>query len=152
MLSREQRDRLRAATIVAARLRKAGKKPPMHKPSKPDRGRVRDNTYLAWIRRLPCLAGTVEGGCQGTVESAHVRFADAAAGWDAPGLQRKPSDLRALPLCSLHHQHDQHRGNERAFYERLGVNAPALCAALRAAFEADRDGAAVIRQHTRRAA
>lgn len=123
-----------------------------HPPVKPTRGRVRDNTHLAWIRRLPCIAGLVEGGCDGSIEAAHVRFADAASGWDAPGMQRKPSDDRALPLCRHHHQQDQHTGSERAFWARLGVWPPVLCKALYAASKAGGEGLLIIQTHLEDAA
>lgn len=106
--------------------------------------RERDAGFLAWVRRLPCMAGAIEGGCEGSVQAAHLRFSDAAKGRINSGLQSKPSDKWATPLCASHHLHDQHSAAERAFWERLGVDPGDLCMALYAAYLADEDGAAVV--------
>ena len=108
--------------------------------------RQRDNGYLAWLRRLPCVAGVIEGGCAGPIQAAHIRFSDAGRGRVNPGMMRKPDDSSAVSLCERHHLHDQHRGSERKFWERLGVEPSALAAALYAAYQAGGDGAAVIRE------
>lgn len=107
-------------------------------PVKADRGRVRDNPYLAYLRRQPCEAcGTTQ-----RIEAAHIRSGYAEAGWSPTGMQVKPSDFRALSLCALCHREGpnaQHRGNERAFWERLGIYPPERCAEVYADFEAGRD-------------
>lgn len=108
--------------------------------------RERNNIYLAWLRRLPCVAGAAEGCCVGPVEAAHLRFSDAARGRINSGMQAKPADRWATPLCNHHHQHDQHKGNERAFWDRLGIDPGDLCEALHAAFLAGQEGAPVVRR------
>jgi hypothetical protein len=86
--------------------------------------RVTDNAHLAFIRRLPCVA------CGASpCDAAHVRFGDAARGKINAGMQRKPDDSWTLPLDRRCHER-QHSGNERAFYEALGIDALALCEAL----------------------
>lgn len=112
------------------------------------RGRERDPGFLAFLRRLPCVAGMVEAGCSGPIEAAHIRFSDARAGRINPGMQAKPDDRWATPLCRHHHQHDQHAGAERAFWERLEIEPGALSTALFEAYQADRDGLAVLREFT----
>lgn len=84
-----------------------------------------DAAYLAMVRHLPCLYCGVEP-CG---ESAHVRFASAAFG-KASGLQMKPEDKWALPLCRDDHlnaRHAQHRRNEEAFWQALGINPLIVC-------------------------
>lgn len=89
---------------------------------KADRGRVRDAGFLAYLRRQPCEARHM-GDCSGAIEAAHVRYSDAAKGAVNPGMQRKNHDRHCNPLCHFHHQHDQHKRNERAFWARLGKDA-----------------------------
>lgn len=112
------------------------------------RPRVRDNGFLAFLRRLPCIAGLVEGGCSGPIEAAHLRFSDFARARINPGMGCKPSDQFANPLCDGHHIHDQHEGRERSFWERLGVDPADLCADLYAAYLAGEDGEPIVRRHT----
>lgn len=107
--------------------------------------RERDNGYLAWLRRLPCIAGLIEGGCSGPIQAAHLRYSDFARGRVNPGMGRKPSDKYATALCAGHHLHDQHEGAERAFWSRLGVEPGGLCAALYGAYRADQPGEPIIR-------
>ncbi|MFD1189705.1 hypothetical protein [Phenylobacterium conjunctum] len=109
--------------------------------------RERDPGYLAFLRRLPCIASVVGvPGCGGATQAAHLRFSDAAKGRRNPGLASKPSDRHATPLCRDHHLGDQHAGEERAFWNRLGVDPGDLSAALYAAYLAGEDGTAVLRR------
>lgn len=98
--------------------------------------RLRDPLYLAWIRRQPCAVGQ-QGGCDGPIEAAHLRYSDAKQGRTNPGMQRKPSDLWVTPLCRHHHQHDQHKRSERAFWAERGIEPADLCRALRTAYDAE---------------
>ena len=113
---------------------------------KANRGRERDPGFLAFLRRLPCVACVVEGGNCGPVEAAHLRFSDARWSRTNPGMSVKPSDFWATPLGRGHHQHDQHAGSERAFWQRLGIEPGALATELYAAFKAGADGAQIIRR------
>ena len=109
--------------------------------------RERDPGFLAFLRRLPCIAW-VRGlhGCQGATQAAHIRFSDAAKGRRNPGMQSKPSDRFATPLCAAHHLHDQHLRKEQAFWAEVGVDPGDLAAALHAAYLAGDDGVAVLHQ------
>lgn len=113
----EQRRILAEASAIKAAERKAAKsKRP--KSEKADRGRVRDNGYLAFLRRQPCrVAGLT---CDGPIEACHVRYGDASRGKVNPGLQCKPSDFWCVSLCSRHHKEQHSRGNERAWWASHG--------------------------------
>ncbi len=109
--------------------------------------RERDPGYLAFLRRLPCIASVVGiPGCEGPTQAAHLRFSDAAKGRRNPGMAAKPSDRHATPLCEGHHLRDQHAREERAFWNSLGVDPGDLSAALYAAYVAGEDGHAVLRR------
>jgi hypothetical protein len=145
-LTKWQRDTLRDAKRVRAEIRKANKREKIQPVAKEQRQpRVRDNTYLAWIRRLPCACSMIPGHalCTGPIQAAHVRY--SVPGRPNPGMQQKPSDYATVPLCAGHHAL-QHTGSERVFWSNRGVDPLALCAALKAAYDAGIDGAAVIRQ------
>lgn len=114
---------------------------------KAGRGRERDAGYLAYLRRLPCVACLVEGGNCGPTEAAHLRYSDASQGRVNPGLSVKPSDRYATPLGAGHHRGDQHMMRERDFWERLGIEPGALAADLYAAYQAGADGLPVLRRH-----
>ncbi len=106
--------------------------------AKADRGRVRDNAYLAYLRRQPCEAC---GSCV-NVQAAHVRSGYADAGWPPTGMQVKPSDARALSLCVLCHLDGpdaQHKSNERAWWAARSIYPPTRCAEVYADFLAGRD-------------
>jgi len=110
--------------------------------------RERDSGYLAWLRRLPCVACMVVGGHCGPTEAAHLRYSDAKRGRINPGMGRKPSDRFATPLGHGHHQHDQHKRQEAAFWAGLGIEPGDLTEALYAAYQAGGDGLAVLKQFT----
>lgn len=85
--------------------------------------RERDNGYLAFLRRQPCRIGLVRPGtCVGPVEACHVRYGDAARGKVNPGLQCKPADKWATSCCAGHHREQHAAGNERAWWERYGLD------------------------------
>lgn len=109
--------------------------------------RVRDNAYLSWVRRLPCVCcGSTE-----RVEAAHIRAGYSAAGWPPTGMAQKPDDARVAPLCAACHREGpdaQHRSSERAWWSARGIDPPDLCAALRRAYETNSDAAAVLRRFT----
>lgn len=122
-----------------------------HENAKPNRGREVDKTYRAWVRQLGCVAGLVRPReCSGATEAAHLRFSDAAAGRLNPGMGRKSDDSWVTPLCHHHHQCDQHKRSERAFWSDLGVDVNALCRDLREAYPDIEAAKAVLRTHARR--
>jgi len=95
----------------------------------PTRSRIspeeRNPDYLALVRQCPCLRCGMEPS-----EAAHVRYASAAFG-KASGMQKKPEDRFAVPLCADCHRLDrdaQHKQNERGFWEQIDIN-PLLVAA-----------------------
>lgn len=71
--------------------------------------REKDDDYLAFVKRRPCLVHE----CKGVdVDAHHVR--EKGKG----GIGTKPSDRRTVPLCRKHHDfyHQQGRANfERDF-------------------------------------
>lgn len=97
--------------------------------------RVKDKTYLAFVRRQPCMkCGTTQ-----RVEAAHVRAGYPEDGWRPTGMAEKPDDARTLPLCGDCHREGpdaQHKRNEREFWSDLGIYPPDACRALRKRFEA----------------
>lgn len=109
--------------------------------------RERDPGYLAFLRRLPCIAAVMgHAGCEGAIQAAHLRFSDAKGGRRNPGMSSKPHDRHATPLCAHHHLRDQHTRQEQAFWNDLGVDPGDLSAALYAAYQAGDDGSAVLRR------
>jgi len=89
-----------------------------------------DTSYLALVRECPCL----DCGLDPSGEAAHVRFASAAFG-KSSGLQKKPDDRWALPLCGPCHRtasHAQHSRNEEAYWAELGLNPLLVCERLHA--------------------
>jgi len=122
--ARRERDKaVRAAHVAAGPELAARQRQP----------RIHDHAYLAWLRRCPCIAGLYEfGTCEGPTQAAHLRM--NIAGRQGPGMQRKPDDCWATPLCEKHHIRDQHTQSEAAFWGRLGVDPFALASELYASF------------------
>jgi hypothetical protein len=117
-IARDQARRTLRKITQKARREVLAQRPPNPKA---DRGRVRDSGFLAFLRRQPCCVGPL--GCCGPVEAAHIRF--ARPGQPMTGMQRKPDDKDATPLCAGHHRTNpdaQHAGNERAFWARHGID------------------------------
>jgi len=88
-----------------------------------------DPDYLADIRACPCLHCGMEPS-----EAAHVRMSSAAYG-KTSGLQKKPADQWALPLCAEHHRltrNAQHNQGEAQFWHALGINPLLTCQLLHA--------------------
>lgn len=91
------------------------------KKKKSDKGRVKDNAHLDFIRQLPCV---ISG--KWPVDAAHVRYADLDRGKDYTGKGVKPSDKWVLPLHRDIHS-KQHSMSERKFWEGLGIDPLNLC-------------------------
>lgn len=92
-------------------IRRAARSREPKKPRSPkaDRGRVMEPLYLAFLRRQRCaIAGRNGHRCEGAVQAAHIRA--HKPGERPTGLQRKPDDRRATPLCALAH-HQQHHAH-----------------------------------------
>lgn len=130
MVTAQERDIIRAAARIKATQRKEAKakiKGERKARGTATRGRETDTGFLAFLRRQPCAVRHM-GGCDGPVEAAHVRYSDAAAGSVNPGMQRRNHDRHCNPLCHHHHQHDQHKRNERAFWAAASLDAYASAA------------------------
>ena len=79
--------------------------------------RERDEAHLQFIRQCPCLV------CLNNIETeaAHVRFSDARAAKDNPGVGQKPDDGWTVPLCSSHHR-EQHSMGEVKFWDQKMID------------------------------
>lgn len=114
--------------------------------------RVRDKSYLGWVSKLPCISCMTRGTTRFGVHCAHVKISYPEAGWRAFGHSEKSHDRRAVGLCPGCHvhgpnaQHQNRGGDERIWWERLGVYPPDFCQALSDAFDAGEDGARVVRR------
>lgn len=115
--------------------------------SKARRGRVVDDTYLAWIRIFPCVicwgypgVYTPLGTCQVYWEYEYEngcpsqRSKTEAAHTGPHGLGQKSNDDTAIPLCGLEHHregpHSIHVLGKR-FWEFHGLDRDVLLAKLR---------------------
>lgn len=104
--------------------------------------RVRDKKYLEWLHQgIRCVSCAIHGRRRSSEHAAHIKIGFPEAGWRAFGHSEKSHDRRAVPLCVFchmygpHAQHSNRGGDERAWWERLGVYPPAFCAALNEAFD-----------------
>jgi hypothetical protein len=78
--------------------------------------RLRDRDHLKFVTTQPCLA------CGRSPSDAHhLRFAQGRA------LARKVSDEYTVPLCRSHHRELHRRGDERVWWQQLGID-PLLAA------------------------
>lgn len=107
--------------------------------------RQRDNGYLQALRRLPCCIGW---GCEGRVEAAHIRYSNPAVGRINPGMQQKPDDRFATPLCQGHHR-SQHATKEAEWWRAWGLCPDGLSAMLYAAYQAGEDAMPIIEEARR---
>jgi hypothetical protein len=101
--------------------------------------RVKAASHLAWIRGLPPLVGSRP------VEAAHVRFADPRYRKPAVGMGEKPDDRWTVPLGADAHR-EQHSMDERAFWDKHGIDPCLVAMLLWNASGDDDEGADIIRQ------
>ena len=116
-------------------------------------GRARrdvDETYIGWLHvDLPCIACLLFGETAARIEAAHQKI-------NAPtrGVQKRlgvrPSDMWCVPLCESHHRSGPLRCDpaQAKFWGTVGLNSDQVadfCIALYRAFEAEADGAAIVR-------
>lgn len=141
-LERPERE---ARKIVQAKARREREKAIDRSRPEQRNPRERDPGFLAFLRRQPCIAGLIVGGCEGPMHAAHIRYTRHGQGRN-PGMGSKNHDRHATGLCEHHHLHDQHQRSEVAFWADLGVDAYDLAAALYAAYLAGDDGSAVMRR------
>ena len=78
--------------------------------------RVECPGYLIYLRkRVCCVCGAAP-----PVEAAHIRMGNLARGKEPTGMQQKPDDKWAVPLCYGCHRTDndaQHAGSEEGFWK-----------------------------------
>lgn len=139
-----------AAKIARAKQRKATaaarKAAPMKEQRRP---RVRNNPYLAFLRRQGCIFP----GCTATrCDPAHVRHAPPGSGWRYVGKGEKPDDFRAVPLCREHHDLQHSMSEARFWAEHLQRDPVETCAAFNAAFLAQTSRKAATQPDTSREA
>lgn len=118
MVTAQEREILRKAAQITREKNKARRREikAQRKPGgKADRGRVRDNGFLAFLRRQPCVV------CQAPApnDAAHLRMASPERGKQPTGMQVKPSDRFAVSLCRTCHS-TQHAGSEARFWSERG--------------------------------
>lgn len=90
-------------------------------PSDRSQRRMKDDAHLAFIRTLPSVISG-EIGC----EACHVRYGDPIYRKKHTGKAQKPDDAWTVPLTPSEHR-DQHDGNEKAWWERHGIDPLELC-------------------------
>lgn len=126
----DERAVLDAARRIKARERKEAKAARPKSP-KADRGRERDNGYLAFLRRQPCACGC---GAVAPSDAAHIRMASPERGKFPTGMQVKPSDRFAVPLNRICHM-NQHGMNEARFWSVRGRDPFAIADRLYARYQ-----------------
>jgi hypothetical protein len=92
--------------------------------------RLDDQSYLALVRRCPCLSCDADPAGV----AAHVRM--TRTGKPISGTGNKPGDHWTLPLCPTCHTDGptaQHKVGEVPFWRALGLDALVICQRLYAA-------------------
>jgi hypothetical protein len=90
----------------------------------PKHPRLRDEGYLAFIRKQCCCV------CGWTIriDAAHIRMASPDRGKPSTGMQEKPDDRYAVPLCSAILRvksgchRTQHSMGEAAYWASVGLD------------------------------
>jgi ERF superfamily len=81
--------------------------------------REHDRDHLRFVAAQPCLV------CGRTPSDPHhIKFAEQRA------LGRKVSDRFTVPVCRLHHRELHRRGNERAWWQKQGIDPLVIAASL----------------------
>jgi len=100
-------------------------------PSDKSQKRIRDESHLVYIRKLPSI---ISGryGC----DPCHLRTGSPTYRKKRTGERQKPDDCWTLPMTREEHR-AQHNMNELEFYRQHGIDDPfAICLQL---YEANRD-------------
>ena len=100
------------------------------------------DAHLEFIRTLPSV---IHG--HGHVEAAHIRMGSPLYGKRLTGMAEKPDDMWVVPLASSVHL-EQHRGSERNFWVKHGIN-PLILAALLWLHSGDEDAATTVIRNAR---
>jgi len=85
----------------------------------PEPRRVRDREHVRYVAQQPCLIC----GRQ-PCDAHHLRFAQSRA------MGRKVSDEFTVPLCRGHHREVHHTGDEKAWWEKLRIDAVTVASRL----------------------
>jgi ERF superfamily len=135
------RDAEAVETAFAARLARLGDPAPVSGPEKEANGpgrrprqsepaskevtvidkpvRERDRDHLRFVAAQPCLV------CGRTPSDPHhIKFAEQRI------MGRKVSDRFTVPICRLHHRELHRRGNERAWWQKQGMDPLIIAASL----------------------
>jgi hypothetical protein len=81
--------------------------------------RERDRNHLRFVVSQPCLICGRKPS-----DPHHIKFAEQRA------MGRKVSDRFTVPICRLHHRELHRRGNERAWWQRQGIDPLGVAATL----------------------
>jgi len=135
-------DALAVEAAFTARLASFGASPPVSGPEKPKATghrrrprqseprskevtvigkpvRERDRDHLKFVAAQPCLV------CGRTPSDPHhIKFAEQRA------MGRRVSDRFTVPICRLHHRELHRRGNERAWWQKQGIDPLVIAASL----------------------
>lgn len=129
-LSADQRAIVNEAKRIQREARKEATRARPKSP-KADRGRERDNGYLAFLRRQSCACGC---GLTAPSDAAHIRMASPERGKLPTGMQVKPSDRFAVPLSRACHM-KQHSMSEVRFWSDCGRDPFAIADRLYAEYQ-----------------
>lgn len=87
--------------------------------------RQKNDRHLDFLRSLSCCVCLDNT----STEAAHVRYSEPKLGKRSTGMQEKPDDAFAVPLCGRDHR-EQHTMNERAYWNGKQIDPVALALAL----------------------
>lgn len=85
-------------------------------PSSKQTKRITDDKHLAFIRTLPSVISGAYG-----CDACHIRYGDPVYRKKHTGVQQKPDDAWTVPMTRDEHR-EQHDGDERAFWQRQGID------------------------------
>lgn len=125
----DQRKVIQQAKLIQRTARQQATKARPKSP-KADRGRERDNGFLAFLRRQPCACC----GHPAPSDAAHIRMGSPALGKLPTGMQVKPSDKYAVPLNRACHM-TQHSMSEARFWSERGLDPFKISARLHAEYK-----------------
>src|SRR6185437_8157022 len=77
----------------------------------PEPRRIRDKEHLKFVAKQPCLICARQ-----PADAHHLRFAQLRA------LGSKVSDEFTTPLCRTHHRENHRYGNERSWWQIVGID------------------------------
>lgn len=89
----------------------------MNEPVRQRQPRLRDDAYLAWLRKQPCSCGC---GKPAPSDAAHIRSGSIAMGKPYTGKAEKPSDFWAVPLNRSCHMRQTDHGDELGWWRAHG--------------------------------